>query len=336
MKPTNLALRLKDFLSEYLPTRRKLSPNTIRGYRDVFVQFLRYCREFRKLRVERLQLEQIDAPLIVDFLEYMEKQNDWSPQTRNHRLAAIHSFFRYVQTEEPDHLVQCQRVLAIPHRRIRQTEPTYLSAEDLAVLLRQPDRTKREGRRDAALFSVLYDTGARVQELIDLRVGDVRLETPAMIRLSGKGKKTRLVPLMPSIVKVLARYLREEGLDDPTRTDELLFRNRRGRQFSRWGIRYLLAKYTDQARSERSTLPDKVTPHTLRHTKAMHLLQAGNPAIVIRDILGHAHIQTTEIYARADLDMKRQALEKAGQAVPAVESKSWQRQPDLLRWLQSL
>lgn len=336
MKPTNFALRLKAFLSDYLPTQRKLSPNTICGYRDVFVLFLRYCRELRKSRVERLQLEQIDAPLVLNFLEYLEKQRGCSPQTRNHRLAAIHSFFRYVQTEEPEHLVQCQRILAIPMQRTSQNEPTYLSDEDLGVLLKQPDRTKREGRRDMVMFSVLYDTGARVQELIDLRVGDVRLETPAIVRLTGKGKKIRLVPLMPSTVNVLARYLSEEGLDDPAKTDEPLFRNKRGGQFSRWGIRYLLTKYSNQARSECPTFPTKVSPHTLRHTKAMHLLQAGNPAIVIRDILGHAHIQSTEVYARADLEIKRRALEKAKQAVPSIEPRSWQRKPDLLRWLQSL
>ncbi len=327
---------MKAFLSEYLPNQRKLSPNTICGYRDAFVLFLRYCREPRKFRVERLRLEQIDALLVVDFLEYLEKQRGCLPQTRNHRLAAIHSFFRYVQTEEPDHLVQCKRILAIPLQRTGQTEPTYLSGQDLAVLLKQPDRTKREGRRDMVMFSVLYDTGARVQELIDLRVGDVRLETPAIVRLTGKGKMIRLVPLMPSTVKVLARYLSEEGLDDPAKRDEPLFRNKRGGQFSRWGIRYLLTNYTNQARSECPTLPTKVSPHTLRHTKAMHLLQAGNPAIVIRDILGHAHIQSTEVYARADLETKRRALEKAEQAMPSIEPRSWQRSPDLLRWLQSL
>lgn len=336
MKPTNLALRLKAFLVEYLPTQRKLSPNTIRGYRDAFVLLLRYCREVRKLRVERLDLEQLGAPLVIDFLAYLENERGCSPATRNHRLTAIHSFFRYVQTEEPERLVQCQRILAIPLQRTGHFEPTYLSAEDLAVLLQQPDRSTRDGRRDAVLLSVLYDTGARVQELIDLRVRDIRLAMPAMVRLTGKGQKTRLVPLMPSTVKALEYYLREEGLVDPDRTDAALFRNQRGEPFSRWGIRYLLAKYSQPARSERSTLPAKVTPHTLRHTKAMHLLQAGNPAIVIRDILGHAHIQSTEVYARADLEMKRRALEKAGQLAQPVELRPWQRDPDLLRWLQSL
>lgn len=336
MKPTDFSLRLRAFLTDYLPTQRKVRPNTISGYRYAFVMLLRYCREVRKLRVEHLCLDEVDAALVVDFLKYLEHERGSSLTTRNHRLAAIHSFFRYIQTEDPERLVQCQRILAIQQRRIGHAEPAYLDAEDLAVVLAQPDRSTRSGRRDAVLLSVLYDTGARVQELIDLRVTDVRLDTPAMVRLMGKGQKVRLVPLMASTVKALARYRNEEGLDDPAHSNEPLFRNRRGAPFSRWGVNYLLKKYCDQARSTRPTIPAKVTPHTLRHTKAMHLLQAGNPAIVIRDILGHVDIQSTEIYAKADLEMKRRALEKASGALPSLERRSWQREPDLLGWLQSL
>jgi site-specific recombinase XerD len=336
MKPTDLALHLRAFLTDYLPAQRGLSPNTIGGYRDAFVLLLRYCREVRKLRVERLQLEQVDAALVIDFLEHLERERGSSASTRNHRLAAIHSFFRYVQTEDPEKLPHCQRILAVPQRRISHAEPTHLSAQDLAALLRAPDLSTRAGRRDAVLLTVLYDTGARVQELIDLRVGDVRLETPAMIRLTGKGRKIRLVPLMASTAKALTRYRNEEQLDDPTRGHESLFRNQRGSPFTRWGVRYLIRKYGDKARIALPAFPARVTPHTLRHTKAMHLLQAGNPAIVVRDILGHADIQSTAVYAKADLDMKRRALEKASAATPSVRLRSWQRDPDLLRWLQAL
>ncbi len=336
MKPTDLALRLRAFLADYLPMQRKLSPHTVSGYRYAFVLLLRYCSEVRNIKVEHLHLAQIDASLVIDFLEYLGTERKCSARTQNHRLAALHSFFRYVQIEEPELLPLCQRILAIPLRRIAHREPTYLSVEDLAVLLRQPDLSTREGRRDVILLSVLYDTGARVQELIDLRRGDLRLETPATIRLTGKGQKVRLVPLMPTTARALADYLREHRLDDPGRADEPVFRNRRGVCFSRWGIRYLLKKYNDQARVTSPTLPAKVTPHTLRHTKAMHLLQAGNPAIVIRDILGHADIQSTEIYARADLEMKRRALEKSSGSSPAIKLPSWLERPDLLGWLESL
>lgn len=336
MKPNDLAVHLRVFLTDYLPVQRGLSPNTIGGYRYAFVLLLRYCREVRKLRLERLQLEQVDAALVIDFLEHLESERGSSASTRNHRLAAIHSFFRYVQTEDPEKLAHCQRILAVPQRRISHLEPTYLSAEELAVLLRAPDPSTRAGRRDAVLLTVLYDTGARVQELIDLRVGDVRLETPAMIRLTGKGRKIRLVPLMASTAKALARYRNQEHLDIATRVDEALFRNQRGARLTRWGVHYLIKKYADKARIARPAFPADVTPHTLRHTKAMHLLQAGNPAIVVRDILGHADIQSTAVYAKADLDMKRRALEKASGATPSVKLRSWQQDPDLLRWLQAL
>jgi len=333
---TDFSLRLRAFLTDYLAGQRGLSPNTISGYRYAFVLLLRYCSGVRKLRIERICLDQIDADLVVDFLEHLERERGCSPSTRNHRLAAIHSFFRYVQTEVPELLAHCQRILAIPQRRLSQHDPGYLSADQLGALLRQPNRATRAGRRDALLMTVLYDTGARVQELIDLRVADVRLDRPAMVRLTGKGRKTRLVPLMNGTAQALARYRTEEGLDAPDRGAEPLFRNHRGRPFSRWGVRYLLKKYGDQARSTSPTFPSRVTPHTMRHTKAMHLLQAGNPAIIIRDILGHADIQSTEIYARADLDMKRRALLKAKGATPTLEPLPWQKKPELLQWLQSL
>jgi len=336
MKATDFSLHLRAFLTDYMAGQRRFSPNTISSYRYAFVLFLRYCSEVRRLRLERLCLDQIDAALVVDFLEHLERERGCSPSTRNHRLAAFHSFFRYIQTEAPERMSECQRILAIPQRRLAHADPTYLSIDELAVLLRQPNRSTRAGRRDAVLLTVLYDTGARVQELIDLRVGDVRLETPAMVRLTGKGRKTRLVPLMSATAQAVARYCAEERLDAVSRREEPLFRNRRGASFSRWGVRYLLNKYCDLARSSCTAFPRTVTPHTMRHTKAMHLLQAGNPAIVIRDILGHTDIQSTEIYAKADLDMKRRALEKASGATPSVEPLPWHKAPDLLRWLQSL
>lgn len=336
MKPTDLAVYLRAFLTHYLPVQRNASPNTISGYRYAFVLLLRYCQERCNIPVKRLCLEDIDAPRVLAFLDYIVDERHGCAQTRNHRLAALHAFFRYVQTQAPEHLAQCQRILAIPLQRISHEEPTYLSSAALAALLAQPDRSTRRGRRDAVLLSVLYDTGARVQELIDLRVRDVHLASPAWVRLTGKGRKTRLVPLMPSTARALGQYLRDERLDEPASAEAWLFQNQRGGSFSRWGIRYLLKRYSEQARIACPDLPERITPHSLRHAKAMHLLQAGNPPIVIRDILGHADIESTEVYARADMEMKRRALEKAPGVVDAPARRSWQREPDLLAWLLSL
>ena len=336
MKPTNFARHLTRFLGEYLPAHRNVSPNTITSYRDVFTLLLRYCHERHKLPPERLCVEQLTASRILEFLAYLETERHCTSRTRNQRLAAIHAFFRYLQSEAPDHLVQCQQILAIPlHRHERKAVP-YLEADDLAVLLAQPDRTTVEGRRHAVLMRVLYDTGARVQEVVDLRVGDVRIATPAQIRLTGKGRKMRIVPLMSDTVTLLDDYLREHRLQDNARLDEPLFVNRYGHRLTRSGVRYLIAKYTEQARQQRSNLPDRISPHVLRHTKAMHLLQSGSPMPAIQAILGHADIKTCTIYASADLEMTRKALEKAAPSVPATALPSWRADQQLMDWLRSL
>jgi integrase/recombinase XerD len=337
MRPTNFATHLTAFLTNYLPVQRNISPNTIKAYRDAFVLLLRYCRDARQVAPDRLSLEQIDPALVLEFLDHLEKDRRCTARTRNLRLTAFHAFFRYLQTEEPGFLLPCQRLLAIPLQRQVPRGVDYLSPESLAVILRQPDLARRAGRRDAVLLSLLYDTGTRVQELIDLSVRDVRLESPAQVRVTGKGRKTRVVPLMNGTVELLDEYLREQGLSGPEQLDKPLFRNRFGERFSRSGIRYLVEKYT-QCACATQTPPQlrKVSPHTFRHTKAMHLLQAGNPLVVIRDFLGHAAIKSTEIYARADLDMTRRALDKASEKSPTLEMPSWQKDKGLLEWLASL
>jgi site-specific recombinase XerD len=233
-------------------------------------------------------------------------------------------------------MVQCQQILAIPLCRHERKAVPYLEAGDLTILLAQPDSGTVEGRRHAILLRVLYDTGARVQEVVDLHVSDVRIATPAQIRLTGKGRKMRIVPLMPETVTLLEEYMREHRLQDNARLDEPLFFNRYGQRLSRSGVRYLIAKYTEQARQRRSSLPARISPHVLRHTKAMHLLQSGNPMPAIQAILGHADIKTCGIYANADVEMKRQALEKAAPLAPAAALPSWRSNQRLMDWLRSL
>ncbi len=336
MKPTDLATRLTAYLGQYLPAQRGLSSNTIKANRDVFTLLLRYCRDHRGLPPEKRTLDHLDVPVLLDFLEYLEKERNYKSSTKNHRLCVLHSFFRYLQTEEPDRMVQCQKVLAIPLRRTEQPVMNYLSTEDLASILAQPDLTKAQGHRDAVLLSVLYDTGARVQELIDVCVRDVRLEPPAQIHLTGKGKKTRAIPLMAPTVQLLQAYIEMRGLDRPERRDSPLFTNRKGEPLSRSGVRYILEKYTERARRERGGLIGHVSPHSLRHSKAMHLLQAGNPPVIIRDILGHVDIKTTAVYARADLQMKRRALEMTTDAASSSAVPSWQTNNSLMEWLAAL
>lgn len=337
MKPTDFANRLTQFLGEYLPAQRNVSPNTIKAYRDVFTLFLRYCRDQLNLAPEKVTLGLFNAPLVLAFLNHLETARRCCTRTRNHRLSALHAFFRYLQTENPDRILQCQQILAIPFQRSAPPLVQYLSREYLATLLAQPDLTNSRGRRDVVLLSLLYDSGARVQELVDICVRDVRLDSPAQIRLIGKGRKTRLVPLLSGTAKLLEEYLREHRLNHVDRADAPLFFNRYGERLSRSGIRYILTKYTEQVRKENPVLPSTpISPHSLRHAKAMHLLQAGNPAIVIQAILGHADIRTTNIYARADMEMKRRALEKAAPAVTSTSLPSWQEDKSLMNWLRSL
>ena len=336
MKPTDFSVHVTNFLTHYLAAQRNLSPNTIKAYRDVFTLLLRFCRDVRGIALERLSLVQIDASLVEAFLDHLASDRHVSIPTQNHRLAALHAFFRYVQSEVPAHLLQCQRILAIPLRRHARSIVRYLSKDYLAQVLAQPDLQTRAGRRDAVMLSVLYDTGARVQELIDLNAGNVRLDPPPQVRLVGKGRKMRAVPLMDATIELLREHRRENDLDRPEHADKPLFQNRQGKRLSRSGVRYLLQKYVQQVRCDHPGFTQRISPHSLRHTKGMNLLQSGVPLEIIRDFLGHVDVKTTEIYARANLEMTRKALEKVadGSALPKIPS--WKQDKTLLEWLQSL
>ena len=336
MKPTDFFVHLTAYLSHHLAAQRNLSPNTIRAYRDAFTLFLRFCRDQRGIALERLALKHIDVPLVEAYLDHLEDQRRVSVRTQNHRLAVLHSFFRYVQSEAPEHLLQCQRILAIPLRRHPRKLVGYLSKDHLGAILAQPDLHTWVGRRDAVLLSVLYDTAARVQELIDMTAGDVRLDAPAQVRLFGKGRKMRAVPLMEPTVQLLHDHLRDYGLDRPEKSDVPVFQNRQGQRLTGWGVRYILDKHVRAVRTDTPGFTQPVSPHTFRHTKGMHLHQAGVSLEIIRDFLGHEGVTTTQIYARANLEMKRKALEKISDtpAFPAIPS--WKKDRSLLDWLHTL
>ena len=249
MKPTDFAIRLTNFLGEYLSTQKNVSPNTIKAYRDAFTLLLRYCRDHLAVSPETLTLDTLNAPLVLSFLNHMENEGNCSIRTRNHRLSVLHAFFRYLQTEEPGRIAQCQQILAIPLKRYARPTVHYLTTEELAEILDKPNLSTIWGRRDAALLSLLYDTGARVQELADLSVRDVRLDSPAQICLTGKGRKSRVVPLMSGTVNLLAQYMNEHRLDCSECIDSPLFFNRRGEHLSRSGVRYILDRnFRDKSR----------------------------------------------------------------------------------------
>jgi site-specific recombinase XerD len=337
MKPTDFSYHLTGYLAKYLPGRMGVSGNTIKSYRDTFSLLLRFCSEVKKIPVEKVSIDTLEKNLIEEFLTWLETERRCSVATRNQRLAAIHAFFKYLQMEAPEQIYRCQQLLAIPVKRTNGRAIDYLTLDAIKAILDTPDTTNMNGRRDLVLLSLLYDTGARVQEIADLVVADVRLDNPATVKVTGKGKKSRIVPLMTPTAKLVGQYLSENGLTRIAQGQYPLFQNRSHEKLTRAGIAYILQKYVQAARILHPELiPEKVSPHCFRHSKAMHLLQSGVNLVYIRDLLGHVSIKTTEVYARADSLMKRTALEKAYQNVSPSEMPIWQQNHDLLKWLKDL
>jgi len=336
MKPTDFAVYLTRFLSEYLPGQKNVSGNTISSYRDTFKLLIRYCQEKEGIAAERITMTTLSGSLITRFLEWLETERKCSISTRNQRLAAIHSFFRYAQCENPSGLYHFQKVIAIPVKKAGKTVVEHLTPEAMQFLLSQPDKTTLGGRRDLTLMSVLYDTGARVQELIDIKVCDVILNTPAIILLTGKGNKTRRVPIMKGTVQLLERYIHENRLDENWKNEYPLFVNKQHKKLTKEGVSYIISKYVEQARQSSTLVPAKVRPHMFRHSKAMHLLQAGVNLIYIRDFLGHTDIKVTEVYARADTETKRKAIENAYPELVNSSLPDWNEDQALLTWLSEL
>lgn len=337
MRPTDFAVLLTRYLSQHLPAQRNVSRQTVQSYRDTFKLLLRFCQAEYGWLPENITLAQIDRSCIESFLDWIQTARNCSASTRNQRLAALKSFFRWISYEAPEHLAGTQRVLGIAWKKTGQPEMVYLTANAVQALFAQPDLTTSAGRRDATLLALLYDTGARVQELVDLRVRDVRTESPAVVTLTGKGRKKRSVPLMTATTGLVAAYLEEKHLTQAEFMDHPLFYNRQRQALTRWGVTYVLQKYVEQAKVQvPSAFPEVVSPHVLRHSKAMHLLQAGVNLIYIRDLLGHSDVTTTEIYARADAEMKRRALEST--RIPGVDivPGTWTSDAGLMEWLTNL
>jgi integrase/recombinase XerD len=332
---TDFAVHLRRFLTDHMAGLRGCSPNTISSYRDTFKLLICYLRDERSIPPERLTLELIDMTTITAFLAWLRAERHNSPSTCNQRLAAISSFYSWLQTQDPARMACCQDILQIPSSKHDQPAIAHLTVEQTRQLLALPDRSTRQGRRDATLLATLYDTAARVQEIADLTVRDIRLEDPAIVALTGKGRKTRHVPLDTNTTALLAAYLAERHLDSPGREDRPVFFNQHHQKLSRGGIAWILRKYQAHA-ADPALTGAQLSPHVLRHSRAMHLYDAGVPLPYIRDILGHVDLSTTEIYARASTEAKRKALEAAYDQVVSAELPEWNQDPDLLNWLANL
>jgi integrase/recombinase XerD len=335
-KPSSLARTLREFFADHLPRVRGISPHTVCSYRDSVTLLLRFLAERHGRNVVQLDFDDLSPDSIIAFLAHLEESRGNVAATRNARLAAIHSFVRFAAANHPEHLELCQRLLAVPFKRARPRLIEYLEAREVAAILDAPDRASPDGRRDHALILTMFNTGARAQEVLDMRPSDLQLVRQLQVRLRGKGRKERICPLWPRTVKVLRAFLTEHGIE-ATSTQQL-FRNRRGGPLTRFGVRYLLRMYAERAATVVKTFAAKrVHPHVVRHTTAVHLIQAGVDLVTIGHWLGHASVETTNRYAAVDLETKRAAVAKArpiGRVAPAVAA--WRNDRSILQWLESL
>lgn len=327
------------FFQNYLVCERGVSPHTLRSYRDTFTLLVDFFSSEKHLSIVNFDLNNFNRSNITEFCDWLQTTRNCSESTRNQRLAAIHSFAVYMQYEDVTRLEQWQNILSIKFKKAPQPCISYLSVDGMKLLLQQIPTDTVEGRRDLAILGLLYDSAARVQELVDLTPQSLRLTKPYIIHLYGKGRKNRDVPLLDQSVEFLKVYMEEHHLLEEKYCMRPLFQNNRGEKFTTAGITYILQKYAALAREKNpSLIPKKLSPHCIRHTKAMHLQQCDVNIVYIRDFLGHVSIQTTEVYAKADSKSKREALAKAYQDVLPTTSgtPSWEKDEQLRTWLKSL
>lgn len=328
---SSLAPILEAFFTERLLTQRQVSPHTVASYRDTFRLLLAFAQQRTGKAPSRLEVADLDAPLIGAFLDHLEQERRNSPRTRNARLTAIHSLFRYAALREPANAAVIQRVLSIPGKRFEKAVISFLTVEEAEALLAAPDRADWIGRRDHALLLTLFQTGLRVSELTGLRRGDICLGSGAHLRCHGKGRKERCTPLTSQTAAVLRSWMGELGGGPGSP----VFPSRRGGPLSRDAVERLVGKYAATAATRCPSLHGKpISPHVFRHSTAMSLLGAGVDSSVIAIWLGHESVRSTDPYLHADMAIKQRALERI--APPTVPRGRYQPPDQLLAFLESL
>jgi site-specific recombinase XerD len=336
MKRTNFAVYLNKYLTDYLPNTCGSSPQTIDSYRYSFIHFLQFLLEERGIAADKVDISNLSYDNVAAFIGWLQNNRGNGVSTRNQRQSALNSFIRFMMYEFPEHLDEYQRVLAIPIKKAPQKEISYLKTDGAALLISKVCIDKMNGLRDYVMLSLMYTTGIRVSELIQIKVKDVSLHEPYTLLIHGKGQKSRYVPIMKSIVPQVQRYLGQKGYDKLEKLNEWLFKNHMNEQFTRQGVNYLIRKYTQMARmDDPEIIPEDFSPHKMRHTTAMALVESGVDLIYIRDLLGHVSVKSTEVYARADAQKKRQAIEAASKEIVPPEEAEWERNSNLKDWLKN-
>lgn len=329
-----LATAIRRFLGDYLPHQRAFSAHTIRSYRDSLKLLLHFAAA-PKRRVADLTVADLTPVKIIAFLDHLEQLRGNDPATRNVRLSAIHSFFDYLGAEWPEHLDQARRVLAITFKRTAHRTIDYLEAEELRTILEQIDRRTVWGRRDYVLLALMFNTGARVHEVVALQTTDLRLTAPHSVKFFGKGRRERICPLWPETARLLEQHIADTALDP--QKPQALFRNHRGTPLTRFGARLILQRHVKRASAILPALKRKrIHPHSLRHGTAVHLLKSGVDLSTIAHWLGHSSINTTHKYVTINLEAKRAAIAKAKPVTKSARLPRWRTDKDLLAWLESL
>jgi len=335
-RPNLLATLLQNFFGNHLSSLRGMSPHTIQSYRDSLVLLLRFLSSHKNRPASSLDLEDLGPLEIQAFLVHLEVERKNSASTRNIRLSALHSFFRFVAAQHPDRLDQAQRILGIPFKRTGSRVIDYLEYDEIQEILFVIDRSTPKGRRDYALLATMFNTGARVQEILDLRACDLQLTKPFQVQLTGKGRKQRSCPIWPQTAQLLRHLCMELHID--LRSEVRIFMNCRAAPLSRFGVRYILNECLKHAQASTPSLCSKrLHPHSMRHSTAVALLKSGVDLTTISQWLGHADLNTTNRYAAIDLEMKRKAIE----SIQPVESQEtctqpWRHDDSILEWLESL
>lgn len=322
---------IKRFLMEHLVKERNLSRNTQTSYRDALKQLLLFVADRESLKVDQLLVSHFNADNVKLFLTHVETERQCSVSTRNQRLAAVHALARFIGRESPEHLGWCTDVCGISFKKAPQPSMFYLEKFEIDALLDMPDKETGQGRRDYAILLFLYNTGARADEVAQAKISDLQLGRSPMVRIAGKGSKTRICPLWSLTSDVLQLLVLGRS------SDERVFLNRRKEPMTRFGIHDLVRRYVAKVALRIPSLANKrISVHSIRHTTAVHLLRAGVDINTIRAWLGHVSLDTTNIYAEVDLEMKARALAHCEILSEAKETRSWHTDPDLMTFLRSL
>jgi len=321
---------LSNFLTSYCKEKRNLSPNTIHSYATIFKQFIQYCIDIKEIKLEKINFDIIDETLVNEYLKSIEEKNSIS--TRNQRLAAFKSFYQYVMVELPSQLFNGYKILKIPNKKTNKTTINYISQEAITLLFEQPNIKTNKGRRDLVILTTLYDSGCRISEFLNIKLKDLHMGDIPYIDIHGKGRKERIVTIRKQIRENLENYIYENRISDP---NQYLF-SHNNRVYTRQGITAKIEKYVNMAKETKNIFPNKYTPHILRHSKAMHLLENGASLEQIQDYFGHESMDTTKLYAKYNIKQQSEALEKSSLSLQNQKLNRWQKDEQILELLNKL